>query len=80
MNNATDSLGRKYEEAVATARKSSATHNHVVVVGRLHSTDGEWVWKVYGATGPSSRAAHQELRDDGKRWEPVIEIRRERRW
>ena len=76
--NETDSLGRKYSEVFALARKSSVNHK-VVVVGRLHSADGSWTWKTYSATGPASREAHQEIRDDGKRWEPVRTVDRGKR-
>lgn len=79
-NDERDSLGRKYSEAVATARKASIAHNHETVVGRLHSADGEWAWKTYAVSGPASREAHQEIRDDGKRWEPVTTVKRDRRW
>lgn len=79
-NDERDSLGRKYSEAVATARQASIAHNRETVVGRLHAPDGSWVWKTYAATGPASREAHQEIRDDGKRWEPMLKIERARRW
>ena len=73
--NEADSLGRKFSEVMALARKPSVNHK-VVVVGRLHSADGSWVWKMYASTGPASREAHQAIRDDGKRWEPVRTVSR----
>lgn len=74
----TDSLGQKYGEVLAFARKPSV-NSKVVIVGRLHSPDTSWVWKIYAATGPASREAHQAIRDDGKRWEPVLAVNRGKR-
>jgi hypothetical protein len=74
----TDALGRKYSDVLALARKPSV-NNKVVIVGRLHAADGSWTWKMYAATGPASREAHQAIRDDGKRWEPVLTVDRGKR-
>lgn len=76
--NDSDSLGRKYSEVIALARKPSVNHKSVVV-GRLHAADGSWTWKMYAATGPASREAHQAIREDGKRWEPVATVDRAKR-
>ncbi len=77
-SNETDSLGQKYGEVLAFARKPSV-NSKVVIVGRLHSPDTSWVWKIYAATGPASREAHQAIRDDGKRWEPLLTVNRGKR-